>query len=226
MAPRSEKSEAVLARMSDGVIRSLGELLEIGVSKQTLRRLVEAGRLSCPADGIYQLAGAETDQYEQYAVIAKRMPGSIMNLFTAAAIHRITQVMPGDIWIGLPPGHTQPPRLGEAFGAVEIKPLRWSRAADLSVGVETIPIRGVDVRVTSPARTVVDMWRYSSLNRSLPSHHARVDEESFINCIATYLSSDHGGTPAELGSVAARLGVLEGMRPHILGFGHAPAPGR
>lgn len=224
MAPRNEKSQGVLMRMSDGAIRSLSELLELGVSKQTLRRLVDAGHLTCPADGIYQVAGTDPDQYEQYAVIAKRMPGCIMNLFTSASIHRITQVMPGDIWIGLPPRHTQPPRLGESFGSVELKPLRWSRPADLTVGVDTVQIRGVDVLVTSPARTVVDMWRYSTLNSSLPSHHARVDEESFIDCISTFLSESHGGTKAEIGSIAAKLGVFEAMRPHILGFDHSHAP--
>jgi len=219
MAPRNGKSLAIMDRMADGSIRSLAELVALGVSKQTLRRLVEAGKLSCPADGIYQLAGAEPDQYEQLAVIAKRMPGSVMNLYTAGAIHNITQVMPGDIWVGLPPEHTQPPRLGAAFGFVELRPLRWTRDVDLKVGVETIPIRGVDVRVTTPTRTVVDMWRYSTLNTSLPSHHARIDEESFLNCISNYVANDLG-SPAELGNMAARLGVLEGMKPHIKDFGH------
>jgi len=214
----------VLGYMQDGAIRSREELESKGVSGAMLSRMVKNGLLVRHASGLYQIAGAEPDHREQYAALAKAKPDAVFILFTAATHHGITQVMPGALWVGIPENQRIPRQMQASIGT-EISAVRWRRPINFEVGVEKFEALGVTIKVTNPARTVVDMWRYSTLNKVLPPQHARVDEESFLDCFSLFLNSG-AGTIAEISRVAADLGVAKGMMPHIKDFGFLAGPGR
>jgi len=212
MVRSSRASRLVLDALADGKIRTMRELTDLGVSPQTLRRMVADGRISAPALGLYQSVNPPFDEREQFAAVTRLSPSCVVWLLSAAAIHRITEVMPSDIWIAVPANH----RGSVEMGLATVRATRLSRPSDLAVGIEVINVHGVDVRVTSPARTVVDLWRYSTLNRSLQAQFQKVDDATFLDALANYLSPHRGGGEvADLADMAERLGVLDAMEPQL-----------
>jgi predicted transcriptional regulator of viral defense system len=219
MARNSRASALVLEALSDGRIRSLREMRDLGASPQTLRRMVDDGRISSPGLGLYQSADAAFDEREQFAAVSRAVPSSIVWLLSAAALHRITQVMPADIWIAVPGTH----RGSVEMGMTSIRATRLSRARDLEIGIDTVTVHGVDVRVTNPARTVVDLWRYSTFNESIQSQFRKIDDESFLDALANYLSPDRfNGSMDDLVEMADAFGVLRGMQAQLKTVNHRP----
>ena len=86
--------------------------------------------------------------------MAKRAPGVVFCLLTALRIHDLTTQAPFEVWIAIG-NKDHPPRL-------DYPPLRTVRfsAAALAAGVETRRVDGVQVRVTSVAKTVADCFKF------------------------------------------------------------------
>jgi len=211
-----QASRKVLELLSDGQIRSLKELRELGVSPQTLRRLVENGEIENPGLGLYQVPRQDLDPRDCLAAIAKLVPVSMVWMLSAAAIHGITQDMPANLWLAVPKTHRGTIGPGAAFDGPPLNVTRLARENDFEIGVETVKIRGVDVRITKPERTVVDMWRYSTLNTSVQAQARKIDDETFLDALTNYLSPDRGGGDlASVAEMADKFGVLAGMEPHL-----------
>lgn len=184
---------------------TLKELEAQGFHPKAVQRLVKAGRIESPARGIYISAEHEPHILDDEAVLAKKCPEAVLNLYTAARIHGITQVVPAAIWIGLPPSHPNAPSIGGGL-ARNLAVLRWKREADAEAGVETMELRGATLRFTGLERTVVDMWRYSSHNPSLRAHPPRIDDENLLHCMGAYLEKS-GGSTRKLAEMARRVGL-------------------
>ena len=82
------------------------------------------------------------------------MPHGVICLLSALRFHEMTTQAPFEIWLAID-RKARLPRL-------EHPPLRIVRfpAPALAEGVETHEIEGVPVRITTPARTVVDCFVY------------------------------------------------------------------
>jgi predicted transcriptional regulator of viral defense system len=106
------------------------------------------------ARGIYVSAGHELTAEHTLAHVAKRVPEAVFRLLTALRFHGLTTQSPADVWIALPEKARRPrldyPRLRIA---------RFSAAARTE-GIERHEVEGVTVRVTSPAKTVADCFKY------------------------------------------------------------------
>jgi predicted transcriptional regulator of viral defense system len=85
-------------------------------------------------------------------VAAKVGPG--VCLLSALAIHGIGTQSPHQVWIAIDNNARAPTRLGKL-----VRVVRFSGRL-LTYGVEQHDILGVPVRITSPARTVVDCFRF------------------------------------------------------------------
>jgi predicted transcriptional regulator of viral defense system len=87
-------------------------------------------------------------------MVTARVPQAVVCLLTALHVHGIGTQAPREVWIALD-RKARKPRL-------EGLPARIVRFSGpmLTYGVETREIQGVPVRITSPARTVVDCFRY------------------------------------------------------------------
>jgi len=205
----------VTEALSAGGIMSARELESLGVTRDTLRALVERGVISCPAYGLYQ-SDEGSVPFEQLAVIGKRHPEAVVILSSAAEFHGITQIMPHSISVGVPATKRGDLVFGLQFPVVDV--IRWRRSVDLEVGVERHLIRGIRVAVTSPARTVVDLWRYSTFNRSV-GRHARIDEETVLDAITRFLDRS-GGATWEISEMAEALGVDDRMSDLMKGMGY------
>jgi len=183
------------------ILYSLEDLDKLGISRMAARRMVATGLADNPAHGLYIRSDYEPHILDDHCAVAKRCPEAVFNLFTAAKFHGITQTEPFDLWIGIP--HANAPAMGENF-LPDLKVLRWLRPDDMETGVVTVEQRGVRLKFTDPARTVVDMWRYSGHNPSLNSRFQRVTDEELLQCIGAYLDRTDGAE-AELGDVADKV---------------------
>jgi predicted transcriptional regulator of viral defense system len=154
------------------------EALEIPFAE--LRRLVAGGIVEKVGPGLYRLAAAEPSEFETLAMVASAVPGAIVCLLSALALHGIGTQAPHEVWLALDRKARKPTRV-----PTRVHIVRFSGPA-LSYGIETRPILGVPVRVTSPARTIVDCFRYRSkigldvaleaLRDTIQAHAVTVDE--------------------------------------------------
>jgi len=207
-----DKAEAI-GRLERDVLYSPKELQELGLYPKAVQRLVEAGEMESLARGVYVASGYEPHVLDDEAVVAKRCPEAVFNLYTAARFHGITQVVPAAVWIGLPPDHRNPPSGGPA----PVMALRWKRALDAEAGIEEMELRGVRLRFTGLERTVIDMWRYSAHNPGLRSRPERIDDENLFQCMGAYLEKT-GGSSRALAEMARKLDLGAGTTDAFFAF--------
>ncbi|MDR3471265.1 MAG: type IV toxin-antitoxin system AbiEi family antitoxin domain-containing protein [Devosia sp.] len=150
---KTQPELAVSLLRERGIVR-LSEFTEQGITAATIQRLEKAGEVTRLARGLYQLPGAELDTHHSLAEAAKRVPKGIVCLTSALAFHELTDAIPSRVWIAIgsrdwEPKVTEPPLQVVRFGPKVLKS-----------GVETHEIEGVTVPIYSPAKTIVDMFRY------------------------------------------------------------------
>lgn len=96
----------------------------------------------------------EPTEHTDLAAVAARAPNVVICLLSALRFHDLTTQNPFQIWIMIDRKAREP--------AIEHPALRFFRAsgAALREGIEVHRIEGVNVRVTCPAKTVADCFRY------------------------------------------------------------------
>ena len=130
---------------------------ELGVGSRALRRLVDDGTVERVARGLYRVADAELTAQHTLAAVCARVPRAIVCLLSALSIHELTTQLPWQEWIAIP-HKARTPRVSD----LPIRVVRFSGTA-LRYGVVDTTFEGVPVRITSPARTVVDCFRFRRL---------------------------------------------------------------
>ena len=146
-----------LAEVGAGAFFRPQELETLGVSFQGLKALVEDGIVEHVARGLYRLADVEATEHYSLAAVSARAPNVIVCLLSALRYHEIGTQLPHEVWIGIP-HKARAPRLPE----FPIRIVRFS-GASLRYGVEDVAFEGVPARITNPARTVVDCFRFRRL---------------------------------------------------------------
>jgi len=116
--------------------------------------MVAEGRVERVGAGLYRMVEVEVTAMETIAMVASAVPHAIVCLLSALRIHEIGTQSPHQVWLAIDRKDRRPARLPAATRIV-----RFSGQM-LTYGVVTQPIQGVSVRITTPARTVVDCFRY------------------------------------------------------------------
>jgi predicted transcriptional regulator of viral defense system len=127
---------------------------DLGMTRTHLARLVARGKAERVARGLYRFAGAATTTHHTVALVAKRVPHGIVCLVSALSIHEIGTQVPHEVWLAVD-RHARKPELG----GLPVRIVRFS-GATMEHGIDRRLIDGVPVAVTSPARTIVDCFRY------------------------------------------------------------------
>ena len=130
---------------------------ELGVDSRALRRLVDEGSVERVARGLYRVADAEPTEHYTLAAVCARVPGAIVCLLSALSVHGLGTQLPWQEWIAIP-HKARTPRLPD----LPVRVVRFS-GASLRYGVESAVFEGVPARITTPARTVVDCFRFRRL---------------------------------------------------------------
>lgn len=143
-----------LQRAGVGSFFRARDVVRLGLTYYRLQQMVAAGRVERVGSGLYRLADVEATEMETIAMVASAVPHAIVCLLSALRIHEIGTQSPHQVWLAIDRKARKPTRLPAKTSIV-----RFS-AQMLTYGVVALSIQGVRVRVTNPARTVVDCFRY------------------------------------------------------------------
>jgi predicted transcriptional regulator of viral defense system len=154
MVKQATKKE-VLALARKRIVRPK-ELEARGLSRIQLRELVDQGVLQKTQRGLYTAKNFPFETHVSLAEVAARSPKAVICLLTALNFHELTTENPAHVYVMLPVGSQRPritnPRLD----------VSWASPLAYSSGIEEHVICGVTVKITSPAKTVVDCFKYRS----------------------------------------------------------------
>jgi len=134
-----------------------GQLVQAGLTLGQLPALVRSGRVERVGRGLYRLEGAEPTENYSLAMACARVPKSIVCLLSALRVHGIGTQTPAEVWLAIP-HKARVPRLP----SLRLRIVRSSGPA-WTLGVQPTEFEGVPARITSPARTVVDCFRFERL---------------------------------------------------------------
>jgi predicted transcriptional regulator of viral defense system len=189
------------------LIREMGvarprDLAAHGIHPEYLRRLHARGLLDQPARGLYRAAGAKATAHSSLAEVAKRVPDGIICLLSALRFHEFTTQSPADVWVGIRSG-SRVPKLGNRL----VRFIRYS-AESLKAGCESHMIDHVPVKITNPAKTVADCFKYRN------KIGLDVAIEALRECRRLRLA-----TPSQIADYALMNRVFNVMRPYLEAMG-------
>jgi len=148
--------------------------------------------------GLYAHASFEPTENHGLAVVAARAPGAVVCLLSALSFHGLTTELPHEVWIALPPKTWRPK-------------LEWPRlrvvtfsGAHFDEGLEHHKLEGVDVKVYSVAKTVIDCFRFRN----------KIGLEVALEALRDALRQRRV-RPGELSELAQRQRIASAIRPYI-----------
>lgn len=136
-----------------GVLR-VRDLTSRGIHPEYLRRLCQQGLMVRTGRGLYMAADADISAHHSLAQAAKMVPHGIVCLLSALRFHDIGTQNPHEVWMALERTSARP--------RIDYPPLRIVRFSGrgLTEGIEEHLVERVPVKVTGPARTVADCFKY------------------------------------------------------------------
>jgi len=153
MASISTKTSELLRLAGSGPLRTR-DVDAAGIPRVYLRRLCERGLLERVDRGLYRLPEAPVTELHSLVEVARRVPHATVALLSALQVHGLTTEAPRAVWI-LIDRHARTPKV--TYPKLEVV---YASGLALVHGVETRTIEGVPVRLTTPAKTVADCFRY------------------------------------------------------------------
>jgi len=148
---RRERALALLR--SHGLLRPR-DLAAAGLRNAMLWELAREGIVERVGRGLYRLADTDVTENVSLAEVAKAVPGGVICLLTALAFHELTTQLPHKVWLAVDRKAHKP-----KARTVQLEIFRFA-GLGLVEGVEVHRIEGVPVRITNPARTVADCFKY------------------------------------------------------------------
>lgn len=152
-APKNQEAH-ILALLRDQVVIRSRDLSPLGIHRSTLKRLCDRQIIERIGRGMYTLPGTSGTEHLSLLEAAKRVPGGVICLLSALLFHDIGTQLPHKIWMAID-GKARLPR----SDSLPLRIVRFSPTS-LAHGVEEHTIEGVDIRVTSPAKTIADCYKY------------------------------------------------------------------
>jgi predicted transcriptional regulator of viral defense system len=152
---RSAADRVLTLARNKGVLRAR-ELEQLGIARTTLTRLEQQGQLQRVGRGLYVRADADPSEHHTLAQVTKRVPHGVICLLSALQFHELTTQVPHEVWLAIANKARKP--------TADWPPLRIVRFSERALleDVERRVIENVPVKITSPARTVVDCFKYRS----------------------------------------------------------------
>jgi predicted transcriptional regulator of viral defense system len=195
--PRTDKTSALLRLARKGPLRAR-DLDAVGIPRTYLRRLCDRGLLEQVDRGLYRAADGPVTELSSLAEACKRVPHAVVCLLSALQAHGLTSESPHAVWLLIERGARTP-----RSSSTKLEIVRASGAARTH-GIQTKVIDRVPVRITSPAKTVVDCFRY----------RRHVGLEVALSALRDYLSKRKGSIDALVAAARADR-VQTVLRPYL-----------
>ncbi|WP_423928912.1 type IV toxin-antitoxin system AbiEi family antitoxin domain-containing protein [Candidatus Palauibacter sp.] len=170
----------------------------VGISYAQLRRLEALGLVEREGWGLYRRTGADITRHHTIAAVCARAPQAVVCLLTALEVHGIGTQKPHQVWIAIPHKARAP-----ALRGLPVRLTRFSETA-LTYGVEDTEFEGVPAKITTPARTVVDCFRFRS----------KIGLEPALEALAEVLDEGRA-TPGQIRRAAEVCGALSLLVPAL-----------
>jgi predicted transcriptional regulator of viral defense system len=132
------------------------EAERFGVARVSLQRLAEQGILERVDRGLYAFSDAPLATHQSFAEVASRHPKAVVCLLSALRFHELTTENPAEVYVFVPQ-HAQRPRMEN-----QLLRVFWVGGETINEGIQEHDIGGVTVRITNPAKTVVDCFKFRS----------------------------------------------------------------
>lgn len=182
---------------SRGVVRAR-DFVSQGIPRVTLTRLVRDGRLERLRRGLYTIPGSDVSEHHGLVEASRRVPHGVVCLLSALRFHELTTQQPFEVWMAIDRKAREP-----TLDSQEIRIVRFGKDA-LTQCVDEHEIEGVMVRITSPARTVADCFKYRK----------KVGLDVAIEALRDYRRL-RAGTVDELWEAAGVARIKTVIRPYI-----------
>jgi len=197
--PRSISLE-LTSLLERGGLYTTERLEELGFSRLIVWRNVREGKIIQFARGIFCAATALSEHGIGLAALTLFNPGAVVCLISAARFHDLSNEDPPSVWMAVDGSRFKKPlKTDDGIPAQTV----WWRPEYLATGIETRTLAGVPVRLTDPARTVVDLVRY----------RLKLGDEPAMKALHDYVRS--GAPIGDLWDRAKDIGFLTSMEPFI-----------
>jgi hypothetical protein len=194
---------AQLLRLARGGPMRARDLDAARIPRAYLKRLKERNRLEHVGRGLYRLPDAAVTELHALGEVSKRVPHATICLLSALQVHGLTTEAPHAVWIMID-SRARTPKLDTP--AIEVV-----RAHGIAreYGVMRRRIEGVEVAITTPAKTVADCFRY----------RRHVGLEVAIAALRAYLERTRQRKRRDGGGTGAGSGAYGDTFPSGDGFG-------
>jgi predicted transcriptional regulator of viral defense system len=170
---------------------TLGQAKGIGISQQTLSRLVAAKRLNRVAHGIYLHPDAELDQDAGFQIaFAKFGPEAAIGGLSALYHYYLAEQVPGNVWLLVPPGKRTS---SEGYKFIRTK-------VNLDHGI----VGEKGYRIASVERAVLEGLKFIT----------KIGERTAIKAARDALANRQT-TELKLGNAAKELGLVSVLRTYL-----------
>jgi predicted transcriptional regulator of viral defense system len=147
-----QKTQALMDAFKEATLLPSKKLEDTGFYRVELQAAVRDGLLKRVSPGLYRLAEAEVTENHSLVEASERIPLGVVCLLSALRFHQLTTQSPHEVWMAVPRGKWRPQGKG-------LRVFQFA-AASMKVGIEEHSIEGSRVRVTTPARTVADCFKF------------------------------------------------------------------
>lgn len=197
MPETAQTNRAMQLAVRHGVVR-VRDAVAHDIHPEVLRRLVQQGRLVKVGRGMYVPASADPSAHHDLALATARVPQGVVCMLSALSYHEIGTQLPHEVWMMIDRRSHKP--------RVDHPPMRFILASGptLTLGVEETVIDRTTVRISDPAKTVVDCYRY----------RRHIGLEAAIEALREALRLRRC-TPAQIDHYASRCGVSSVVRPYL-----------
>ena len=130
------------------------DLITLGVHTDALYMLRDSGRVVELGRGLYRLAETGEAEHPDLALVAARAPDAAVCLISALSYHDITTQIPSSVHLAVPRGSYHGIRLPIPVTVYRFDPKTFTK------GLETHRVGGMPLKIYSPARSVVDCFKF------------------------------------------------------------------
>ena len=155
-APASDPEERLRAARLGAFFRP-SQVAEAGITRDQLRALVRRGTVEHVGRGLYRMGDVEPTEHYSLAMACARVPNSVVCLLSALRVHGIGTQAPAEVWLAIPHKARRPRLPGLRLRIIRFSGPAWT------FGVQETAFEGVPARITTPARTVADCFRFERL---------------------------------------------------------------
>ncbi len=194
----NSKDRAIQIFAKHGGVLNTSLAISLGIHPETLYKLRDEGSIHNLSRGLYCLSGSEALYHPDLIAAAFRVPKGVVCLVSALAFHNITTQVPHTLSLAIPRGMRRP--------IIDYPPMEFYLFNEISftMGVESHPIGGVEVRVFSPEKTVSDCFKFRN----------KIGIDVAVEALR-FCRERKGSTPADFLQYARVCRVEKVMTPYL-----------